>query len=64
MEFVKEFASFLFKNEVIKFGEFTLASGKKSPYYIDLRLVPSNPHIFRKMIKKLQADISEKIGLD
>lgn len=64
MEFVKEFASFLYKNEVIKFGEFTLASGKKSPYYIDLRLVPSNPHIFRKMIKTLQADISENIGLD
>lgn len=64
MEFVKEFASFLYKNEVIKFGDFTLASGKKSPYYIDLRLVPSNPHIFRKMIKALQSDIAENIGLD
>ena len=50
MEFVKEFATFLYKNDVIKFGNFTLASGKDSLYYIDLRLVPSFPHQFRKMI--------------
>ena len=64
MEFVKEFAIFLYKNDVIKFGNFTLASGKDSSYYIDLRLVPSFPHQFRKMIKNLQNLIIEKIGLD
>ena len=64
MEFVKEFATFLYKNDVIKFGNFTLASGKDSLYYIDLRLVPSFPHQFRKMIKNLQNLIIEKIGLD
>ena len=64
MEFVKEFATFLYKNDVIKFGNFTLASGKDSSYYIDLRLVPSFPHQFRKMIKNLQNLIIEKIGLD
>ena len=64
MEFVKEFAIFLFKNDIIKFGNFTLSSGKKSSYYIDLRLVPSFPHQFRKMIKNLQKLIIEKIGLD
>ena len=63
MEFVKEFAIFLFKNDIIKFGNFTLSSGKKSSYYIDLRLVPSFPHQFRKMIKNLQKLIIEKIGL-
>jgi orotate phosphoribosyltransferase len=61
---VKEFAIFLFKNNIIKFGNFTLSSGKKSSYYIDLRLVPSFPHQFRKMIKNLQKLIIEKIGLD
>ena len=64
MEFVKEFATFLYKNDVIKFGNFTLASGKDSSYYIDLRLVPSFPHQFRKMIKNLQNLIIKKIGLD
>jgi orotate phosphoribosyltransferase len=64
MEFVKEFATFLFKNNIIKFGNFTLSSGKKSSYYIDLRLVPSFPHQYRQMIKNLQKIISEKIGLD
>jgi len=64
MEFVKEFATFLFEKGAIKFGDFTLASGKKSPYYIDLRLVSSFPHEFRKMIKNLQNEIIENIGLD
>ena len=64
MEFVKEFAIFLYKNNIIKFGNFTLASGKNSPYYIDLRLVPSYPHQFRKMIKNLQNLIDKKTGLE
>ncbi len=64
MEFVKEFATFLYQNGAIKFGNFKLSSGKDSPYYIDLRIVPSFPHQFRKMIKALQSLISEKIGFD
>jgi len=64
MKFVKEFATFLHQNGIIKFGDFTLASGKKSSYYVDLRLVPSYPHEFRKMVKYLEKDISQNIGLD
>ena len=64
MEFVKEFATFLHEKGAIKFGDFTLTSGKKSSYYVDLRIVPSFPHQFRKMIKQLQNIISEKIGLE
>jgi len=64
VEFVKEFATFLYQNGAIKFGNFKLSSGKDSPYYIDLRLVPSFPHQFRKMIKTLQNTISEKIGFE
>ncbi len=64
MEFVKEFATFLHQNGVLKFGDFTLSSGKKSSYYIDLRIIPSFPHQFRKMIKHLQNSITEDIGLD
>jgi len=64
VEFVKEFATFLYQNGAIKFGNFKLSSGKASSYYIDLRVVPSFPHQFRKMIKALQSSISEKIGFD
>jgi len=64
VEFVKEFAVFLHQNNAIKFGDFTLSSGKKSSYYADLRVVPSFPHQFRKMIKGLQALISDQIGYD
>ncbi len=64
MDFVKEFTTFLFKNDIIKFGDFTLASGKKSSYYVDLRLVPSYPHEFRKMVKYLENEIIQDIGLD
>ncbi|MFM7796671.1 MAG: orotate phosphoribosyltransferase [Candidatus Nitrosotenuis sp.] len=64
MEFVKEFATFLYQNGIIKFGEFKLASGKSSSYYVDLRLVPSYPHQFRRMIKHLQDMISEQIGFE
>lgn len=55
---------FLHESGAVKFGSFKLSSGKESAYYVDLRLVPSFPHQFRKMIKRLQDDISEKVGLD
>jgi len=64
MDFVKEFATFLYEKKIIRFGDFTLASGKTSPYYIDLRLVPSFPHEYRKMIKGLQNLIAEDIGFE
>ncbi len=64
MDFVKEFSIFLHENKIIRFGDFTLASGKKSPYYVDLRLVPSYPHQFRKMVKYLQDEIIKDTGLD
>ena len=64
MEFVKEFATFLHEKDIIKFGDFTLASGKKSSYYVDLRLVPSYPLEFRKMVKYLEKEIVKDIGLE
>jgi len=64
VDFVKEFSTFLHENKIIRFGDFTLSSGKKSSYYVDLRLVPSYPHQFRKMVKVLQNEIIKDIGLD
>ncbi len=39
----------LFNTGCIKFGSFTLASGKQSPIYIDLRRVISFPGLFRNV---------------
>jgi len=64
VEFVKEFATFLHQKGIIKFGDFTLASGKKSSYYVDLRLVPSYPIEFRKMVRYLENQIVQDVGLD
>ena len=36
----------LVKTNALKFGDFTLASGAKSKYYIDLRVIPNYPQEF------------------
>ncbi len=40
---MKQIGILLIKNDAIKFGDYTLASGKKTPYYIDLRQTISSP---------------------
>ena len=40
---MKQVGILLIKNNAIKFGDYILASGKKSPYYIDLRQTISSP---------------------
>ncbi len=49
---------------VVKFGEFTLASGMISPIYVDLRVLPSYPEAMAavteglvKAVKKLKPDV-------
>ncbi|HMB45490.1 MAG TPA: orotate phosphoribosyltransferase, partial [Candidatus Methanoperedens sp.] len=45
--------------EAIRFGDFTLASGKKSSYYIDIKKASAVPRILKQIAK----EISEKIKL-
>ena len=61
-DFVLQFASFLLKSNSLRFGVFTLASGKQSAYYIDLRVLPSFPGYFRLGISALKDMVAEKIG--
>ncbi len=61
-DFVFQLASFLLKSNSMRFGVFTLASGKQSAYYIDLRVLPSFPGYFRLGIRALKDVVAEKVG--
>lgn len=50
-EELKRLAIGLYRSKCILFGKFKLTSGLESPYYIDLRSVPSHPRLFKLMIK-------------
>jgi orotate phosphoribosyltransferase len=48
----------------LKFGAFKLTSGKMSPYYIDLRIVPSFPDAFQKICDSYVRFVKSEIGMD
>lgn len=45
-----ELCDILLRTGSLRFGTFKLASGILSPYYVDLRLIPSDPEAFRRVI--------------
>lgn len=62
--FIKELGRILVKTGALKFGTFTLTSGKISSYYIDLRIVPSLPEIFKMITDAFIEAIKNMVGLD
>jgi len=58
-----EMAKILIKIDAIKFGVFKRTSGKASPYYVDLRVVPSFPDAFTQICDFYAEYISREIGL-
>lgn len=61
---VRDLGRILTKTRAIQFGTFTLSSGKLSPYYIDLRIVPSFPDAFSKTVTAYIEAIKNLIGLE
>lgn len=55
-------ANILFKIDSIKFGVYRLSSGKASPYYIDLRVIPSFPDSYREICESSAEYINSQIG--
>ncbi len=53
----------LYEAGCVRFGEFTLASGKTSPIYVDLRRVISYPGVFRCVVAAY-ADVVRELTFD
>ena len=61
---MKQVGILLIKNNAIKFGDYILTSGKKSPYYIDLRQTISSPITMDWIANSLTRIIINEIGRD
>lgn len=61
---MKQVGILLIKNDAIKFGDYILASGKRSPYYIDLRLTISSPNTMDWIANSLIRILINEIGKD
>jgi orotate phosphoribosyltransferase len=59
---MKQVGILLIKNNAIKFGDYILASGKKSPYYIDLRQTISSPDTMDWIANSLTRIVLNEIG--
>lgn len=69
---MKNLAEALKECEAIKFGDFTLASGKKSRYYVDIKRASTNPRVLKLIassifevlkLRSIQADYVGGVAL-
>ncbi|MEM1515121.1 MAG: orotate phosphoribosyltransferase [Candidatus Bathyarchaeia archaeon] len=59
-----EICNVLKKTNAIEFGTFRLPSGRITPYYIDLRVIPSFPSALAKVIEIFADAVKNEIGLE
>jgi orotate phosphoribosyltransferase len=53
---VKKIADLLIGHGAIEFGEFTLASGAKSRYYVDIKTAVTNPELLLEIAQEITRD--------
>ena len=58
----EELCEVLLRTESLKFGTFKLANGILSPYYVDLRIIPSDQEAFRRVINCYLALLEPKMA--
>ncbi|WP_291766900.1 orotate phosphoribosyltransferase [Caldivirga sp. UBA161] len=58
-----ELARLLVKYGVVKFGDFTLSSGIRSKYYIDMRMAISIPEVYKPIIEELARRVGNGVDL-
>ncbi|MEM1997827.1 MAG: orotate phosphoribosyltransferase [Candidatus Bathyarchaeia archaeon] len=59
-----EICQVLKKTKAIEFGAFKLPNGRMTPYYIDLRVIPSFPDAFAKVTEIFVSAIKAEIGVE
>jgi len=59
-----DLSKILHQTGAIRFGTFKLTSGRISPYYIDLRIIPSFPDVFRQVGELYINFIKQTLGVD
>ncbi len=60
---VDEVLTGIIESDSFKLGNFTLKSGKSSPFYIDLRRIPSFPALFSKVIDRYE-ELASPLAFD
>ncbi|MBS7604951.1 MAG: phosphoribosyltransferase family protein [Candidatus Bathyarchaeia archaeon] len=61
---LSEICRVLKRTNAIEFGTFRLPGGKITPYYIDLRVIPSFPDAFAKIIEIFVDAVKSEIGVE
>jgi orotate phosphoribosyltransferase len=56
----KEIIKLLKENQVVKYGKFTLSSGKESTYYVDMKNAITNPEILSKVAEIISKRIDKR----
>ena len=59
-QYKREFIEFMVESDVLKFGEFTLKSGRKSPFFMNAGAYVTGSQLLMEMILMCYSDLHTK----